>query len=644
MKPRLFFFLIIIMLLLLTQDYNTEVRATERSVNIGIINFHFSSSENENLFTGTGFSETLINPLENLKQINVVDREFERHFFDLLNLDMKEGPAPSLMAYTGKNLKADYLLTGEINESNGEITVKFELFSVKEEHVVMEKSIKDKDIFKIQKELVLEIAAYFNISPPENLKPSTENLTAFEEFSLGLEAYEDFKLKKAYELFLGAIKKDPAFLEAHRYLLLTAIKRDAFNLEEKDKLKDFIKNYTGLISENPDNPVFLFYLGNAYLLRNYYKKDLEKAEEAYMKVIKESPSFPEVYKKLAILYLIQGENEELNKNYEGAEDKYNLAIETLNTGIEYGVKKAEFYYFQGVCYKYLKDEEKMKYNYNKALEIEPDNSLFTDARLALYGARIIVLCKKEKNTVEGRTGIFFNEFRLFLMNSYNISEKQTMEDRIQDIFIENPPGADEILISTINGMPVIQTSDGRLIMAPGKNTCPFESGTPEEIAQIKMKYLREIINNSQEVYYSREKYYEKVFKLMTYDDRYIDSSEATDLVLKGDEFYDKKSYDEALGKYNEALKTDSSFAPAYLGMGKVYFEKSNYGQADEYFNKAIELSNKEFIDAYIWSAEVARKNDDSSGAEEKLNTALDIARNNGNEEALEAIEVRLDEL
>ncbi|MCH7519234.1 MAG: tetratricopeptide repeat protein [Candidatus Dadabacteria bacterium] len=57
---------------------------------------------------------------------------------------------------------------------------------------------------------------------------------------------------------------------------------------------------------------------------------------------------------------------------------------------------------------------------------------------------------------------------------------------------------------------------------------------------------------------------------------------------------DQKNYDEAINKYNLALKEDPKFAIAHYNLGIIYDDERDYSKAKESYKKAIELDPKKF--------------------------------------------------
>src|SRR5262245_6705971 len=108
-----------------------------------------------------------------------------------------------------------------------------------------------------------------------------------------------------------------------------------------------------------------------------------------------------------------------------------------------------------------------------------------------------------------------------------------------------------------------------------------------------------------------------VYQLMT------SLRDATAVTAKGDEEADKKNFDEAIKKYNEAIRLDPSYALAYYGRVRAYVGKESFDEALSDFNEAIRL-DANYVKAYVGRGDVywQKRNLDSALAD--YNRAIEL--------------------
>ncbi|MGK7389043.1 MAG: tetratricopeptide repeat protein [Candidatus Cyclobacteriaceae bacterium M2_1C_046] len=69
-------------------------------------------------------------------------------------------------------------------------------------------------------------------------------------------------------------------------------------------------------------------------------------------------------------------------------------------------------------------------------------------------------------------------------------------------------------------------------------------------------------------------------------------------LLKGNEAYKKQHYNQAINYYEEAIKTDSCYAPALNNLGTLYYTQRNLDKALHLYEQAIDC-DPSFYQAYI---------------------------------------------
>ena len=111
-----------------------------------------------------------------------------------------------------------------------------------------------------------------------------------------------------------------------------------------------------------------------------------------------------------------------------------------------------------------------------------------------------------------------------------------------------------------------------------------------------------------------------VYRLMT------SLRDATAVTAKGDEEADKKNFDEAIRKYDEAIRLDPSYALAYYGRGRAYLGKERFDEALADFNEAIRL-NANYVKAYVGRGDVYWQKRDLARALVDYNRAIELDPN-----------------
>ncbi|MBO0724933.1 MAG: tetratricopeptide repeat protein [Blastocatellia bacterium] len=95
------------------------------------------------------------------------------------------------------------------------------------------------------------------------------------------------------------------------------------------------------------------------------------------------------------------------------------------------------------------------------------------------------------------------------------------------------------------------------------------------------------------------------------------------VAVKAAEDADKKNFDEAIKKYNEAISLDPSYPIAYYGRGSAYLEIGRFDDALSDFNEAIRL-DPNYTVAYIGRGDVYWQKRDLANALADYNRAIDL--------------------
>jgi tetratricopeptide (TPR) repeat protein/MinD-like ATPase involved in chromosome partitioning or flagellar assembly len=99
--------------------------------------------------------------------------------------------------------------------------------------------------------------------------------------------------------------------------------------------------------------------------------------------------------------------------------------------------------------------------------------------------------------------------------------------------------------------------------------------------------------------------------------------DASAVTAKGDEEADKKNFDEAIKKYNEAIRLDPSFALAYYSRGRAHLGKESFDEALSDFNEAIRL-DANYVKAYVGRGDVYWQKRDLASALADYKRAIEL--------------------
>ncbi len=169
-----------------------------------------------------GLAEMIITDLSLVKELDVIERLRLNKIMEELNLSnsglVQEETAPRL----GKLLAARHLVKGSyLVMPDLTLDLNAGIYQAADVLVPQNADFNGNlaQLFRMEKELVLRILAYFNITLTPSLRERilqipTENMMAFMSYCRGLDAQDRGELNKAREFFKQAVEYDPDFLMA----------------------------------------------------------------------------------------------------------------------------------------------------------------------------------------------------------------------------------------------------------------------------------------------------------------------------------------------------------------------------------------------------------------------------------------------
>ncbi len=250
---------------------------------IAVLPFINDSPDQENTYFINGIMEEVLNNLQKIKDFRVLSRT---------STDQYKGSNKPTIPEIAKKLGVNYIVEGSGQKYGNSYRLRVQLITGKNERHLWaesyEKEIKEtKDIYGTQSEIAQSIASALKatITPEEKQlinKIPTTNLTAYDFYQQGREAFAKGSLKKAEDLYHKALKYDSAFAQAYSGLAFIYWDKHFWNKKE-------------FLSENFGDSLLLLanialsfddHLSEPYLLKGRYYNDNGKPEQAIEEIDK----------------------------------------------------------------------------------------------------------------------------------------------------------------------------------------------------------------------------------------------------------------------------------------------------------------------------------------------------------------------
>jgi len=341
------------------------------------------------------------------------------------------------------------------------------------------------------------------------LKPAFVHLAYYGK---GLALYWDKKDKEAIAAFELTIKFKDDFVDAWHYL--------SVKYKELNQLHKAEKAINKAIQIQPQNPNL--YNEKFWVLQNLER--YEEAETAINEAIKIAPRSV-FYNNRGIIYKEQ--------------KKWELALADYNKAIQINPNDAEAYNNRGIIYEEQKKWELALADYNKAIQINPN-----DAE-AYYNRGIIYKEQKkwELALADYNKAIQINpNYATTYYNRGNVYYKQKKW---------------ELALADYN-----------------------------KAIQINPNYANAYYNRG--IHYKEQKKWE--LALSDYNKAIqINPNYANAYYNRGILYYEQKKWELALSDYNKAIQINPNLAQAYIGIGATYVQKKDKQKAIENFQQAAKL-------------------------------------------------------
>jgi|SRR3989339_346324 len=165
------------------------------SKNIAVIPFQNINSDKEKNWIGAGFSETLTTKLVKIKEINLLERENLSKILEEIKFQYTDAVDEKTVVEKGKIYGVDVMVFGSYQVMGDTLRVNARFVDIKTRKIIDTAEVAGKvsDIFKLQDEIAFNLIDSLKIVLNEKEKEDvtvnpTENLTAYEWFSRGIEA------------------------------------------------------------------------------------------------------------------------------------------------------------------------------------------------------------------------------------------------------------------------------------------------------------------------------------------------------------------------------------------------------------------------------------------------------------------------
>jgi adenylate cyclase len=302
---------------------NEPVRAAANANSIAVLPFSNLSSDAQQDYFSEGLTEDIITQLSKIKAYKVISRTSV----------MQYKSSPKSVKEIGKELGVALVLEGSVQRSNDKVRITAQLINaVTDEHIWADSYDRPmNDIFSIQREVALAIAAVLNtsLSNKETRELDyipTSDLQAYDLYLRGkllMEKRNKHDLLTARDYFMQAVARDKTFAVAYSGLadsyLLSSFRGYEDPVEMLWQARKYIDTAAGLDSFSGETQASLGYW--------YFQTfDWHAAELTYRRSISLNANQSNVYLWLAILLQAKGEQEaalqvydmgtEINPNWE----------------------------------------------------------------------------------------------------------------------------------------------------------------------------------------------------------------------------------------------------------------------------------------------------------------------------------------
>jgi TolB-like protein/DNA-binding winged helix-turn-helix (wHTH) protein len=249
---------------------------------IAVLPFVNLSGDVNNEYVGDGLTDDLINRIGQIPELRVIARS---------SAFVYKGSKQDVRTI-GSKLGVATVLEGGVRRVGDRVRVNAQLIDVRNGYQLWsdsyERDISDR--FAIHDDIASRIAQVVGIRVVEPIQRSTPNPGAYDLYLRGLTAFaqrqDEVKTRQAISYFEGALKLDPAFVQAQAALALalTALGSQLSDAAARERAASLARN---ALAVDPSNSDAYTVLGS---YNHYVRYDFLAAEEAYREAIRTGPN------------------------------------------------------------------------------------------------------------------------------------------------------------------------------------------------------------------------------------------------------------------------------------------------------------------------------------------------------------------
>jgi len=333
-----------------------EKQSKELEKSIAVRPFWNESTDQENEFFVNGITEDIRNNLAKIADLRVLSRGSVEKYRDIQYSTTD----------IGKELEVTYVLEGTAQRIGNQVKIHVQLILAEQEDHIWEDTYRENiedvtKVFDIQNQIAqsvaIEIKAVISAEEKELIaRNMTANLTAYDFYQQGLEAFNKEEYVRAEELYHRALDYDSTFAKAYVELGWVFLEKYYWETYFTEDFLDSVIIMANIALSYDDQ------VSEAYTLRGVYHEEIGNPELAlneYNKAIEYNPNDWNAYRSIAGLY-----GEEPIKQIEN----YLKAI-SLNHGPQLPVSLRNL----GFAYLRVGFFEKAKHHFKEALALDGDS-------------------------------------------------------------------------------------------------------------------------------------------------------------------------------------------------------------------------------------------------------------------------------